>query len=206
SGSERIVNDVTAGGRRELIAKFVQCMRRDDSRIRADIGARIALEITAVSGVVIQCAARSAGLVPIEKVAKIERIIPSRLPIDFFDKDVPTLGAWKTSGTSDLCITQLDTSRKIGAKPWNAPIVACQHVIDDVRIHLRDRDHAERVCAEMLVRTKKEKFVFLDWTTDRAAELLLAKVRLKVGGIGRIRVNEEIVGCERTIANVIERA
>src|SRR5262249_52306398 len=206
SWSDRVVNDVATGGRCPLVAKFVQRMRRDDSRVRADVRARICLGITTVSRVVIQCTAGGAVVVPIEKVPEIERIVSGRLPIDFFDKDVPTHGSCEAARSSDLCVTQLDTSWEIRAEPRNAPIVSCQNVIDNVGIRLRDRDDTERVCTEMLVGTKKEEFVFLDWTTDRATELLLPEVRLKVGRIGLVRVNEEIVGCERTIANVIERA
>jgi hypothetical protein len=138
-------------------------------------------------------------------VPEIERIISGRLPIEFVHNDISTLGSRKAAGPSDLCITELDTSGEIGAESWNAPIVSCQNIINDVGIRLRDRDHAERICPEMLVGTKKEKFVFLYRTTNRATELLLAEVRLEVGRIGRIRVNEEIVGlrthdheCNRT--------
>ena len=53
SGSDRIINDVSAGGRCVLVAKFVQCMSRDDPRIRADVRARVSLEIVGISSVVI---------------------------------------------------------------------------------------------------------------------------------------------------------
>src|SRR5262245_34218058 len=116
SGSDRIVNDVTAGGRCELVAKFVQGMRRDDPRIRADVRARISLEIVATSRVVIQCASRGSVLVAVEEVPEIERINRRRLPIEFFDNDVPMLSSWKAARSSDLCITQLDTPGEIGAE------------------------------------------------------------------------------------------
>src|SRR5439155_22750851 len=124
---------------------------------------------------------------------EIERIICRRLPIEFFDSDVPALCSWKAARSSDLCITQLNTSGKIGAGSRNARIVPGESVINGVRIRLRDRDHAERVRPEVLVRSKKEKFVFLDWSTESAAALLLAEVRLRVRRIRLIRVNEELV-------------